>query len=156
MKKVNEALKGLEGAEFEVYDNEKCEGIPLTKTLISDSTGMTNIETIKDIPFDQEEFTVYLKEVKAPEGYAVTDEIFEYTFTRAKYEELKAKGDESGELHIFGAPDGIVNKEGWKIRVQAKKVKEDLTLLQELNLMYILTLNVSKNHTEHLFLKRME
>ena len=114
-KKVNKALKGLEGAVFEVYDNKECIGERLGK-LTSGPDGITNTVQIKDIPGSTKEYTVYLKEVNAPQGYLPITEIFELTFTLDKYNELKAASQDPdnflGELKTFGPPEGIVNEEG--------------------------------------------
>lgn len=124
-KKVNQSLAGLEGAVFGVYEDEACK-VPVDD-ITSGSDGMTNIVTVDNIPDTQDTITLYCKELTAPNGYAPTDEVFSLTFTKAKYEELKAAGDDSGELQTFGPADGIVNDQGWNVRVNAKKVKKDLS-----------------------------
>lgn len=124
-KKVDAGLKGLEGAEFEIYDNEECTGDRLG-LITSGKDGMTDIATIDKIPDTQDSITLYCKELTAPNGYTPTDEIFSLTFKKAEYDKLLAAGDDTGELKTFGPKDGIVNEEGWTVRVNAKKVNENL------------------------------
>lgn len=121
-KKINGASQGLEGAVFSVYTDESCSDDSWVDDLISGPDGTTNILTVDDIQATQEEITLYIKETEAPLGYTPTDEIFSVTFTKDKFDELKAAGDETGELKTFGPEGGIVNEEGWRVRVNAKKI----------------------------------
>lgn len=64
--------------------------------------------------------------MKPPSGYTPTDETFSLTFEKTAYDALyKADSKTKGELKLFGPKDGIMNDEGWKVRVDAKKVDED-------------------------------
>ena len=63
---------GLEGAEFELYDNASATGKPIDKA-ISNEHGYA-VFTSKNIKLDT---TYYVKEVKAPEGYKFTSAITE-------------------------------------------------------------------------------
>lgn len=123
-KKINSAKAGLEGAVFGVYKDETCVDEYVGK-ITSGPDGVTDILSVNDIPWTQESITLYLKEVEAPKGYTPTEEIFSLTFDRKTFEELKAKGDDTGELKIFGPEEGIVNEEGWRVRVNAKKIDSE-------------------------------
>ena len=124
-KKINGANQGLEGAVFGVYKDEACVD-EYVGNLISGPDGTTNILEVTDIPATQEEITLYLKEVEAPLGYTPTEEIFNLTFTKADYDKyVQETGDKTGELKIFGPEGGIVNEEGWRVRVNAKKIDSE-------------------------------
>lgn len=133
LKKVDQNGKGLEGAVFDIWDNEKCEGNPI-KEIVSGKDGTTEIAQIASILWEKEAVTLYCKEVKAPDGYALPEnqKPYELTFERSKFEELrKADPQTKGELKTFGPETGIPNDEGWKVRVKAKKVDANGTGLAE-------------------------
>ena len=122
-KKIDEGGKGLAGAKFDIYDNEKCIGEPL-KTIVSKDDGMTNIETIDDIPQTEETCDLWCLEVQAPKGYAILDRPIKLTFKLSDFKNLSAEEQKQGQLQIFGLTDGgngIVNKKGWKVRVKLHK-----------------------------------
>ena len=125
-KKVDESGKGLAGAKFRIFTDEACttpiQGGDENSILTSTSTGETNVLVIKDLLETQKTVTLYCKEIAAPNGYTITDEKFSLTFEQSKYAELKAAGDDSGELKTFGPETGIINKKGWTVRVHLKKI----------------------------------
>ncbi|EJW99593.1 cell wall surface anchor family protein [gut metagenome] len=125
-KKIDGNGKGLAGAEFKVYDNENCIGQSVAN-LVSKDDGTTNIEKIDQIPQTVETLDLWCKEVKAPAGYARLTTPIKLTFTLADFKKLSAAEQKKGELKIFGVTgggNGIVNKKGWPVRVNAKKVDE--------------------------------
>ena len=131
IKKVNKNLEGLGDAVFKVYMDEDCT-IPATKSeqekdpivLTSKNNGLSNIEKI-ELSAEEDTVTLYCVEDKAPNGYSTTDEIFSLTFSKKDYDALSTEEKKNGELKLFGPKDGVINDEGWKVRVDAKKVDED-------------------------------
>ena len=122
-KKIDESGKGLAGAIFYIYDNEKCIGDRIGK-LTSVGDGTTNIETIDEIPQTTESYDIWCKEVKAPEGYATIDTPIKLTFKLSDFKNLSAEEQKQGQLQVFGLTNGgkgIVNKKGWKVRVKLHK-----------------------------------
>lgn len=122
-KKIDESGKGLAGAIFDIYDNEKCIGDRIGK-LTSVGDGTTNIETIDEIPQTTESYDIWCKEVKAPEGYATIDTPIKLTFKLSDFKNLSAEEQKQGQLQVFGLTNGgkgIVNKKGWKVRVKLHK-----------------------------------
>ena len=122
-KKIDESGKGLAGAIFYIYDNEKCIGDRIGK-LTSIGDGTTNIETIDEIPQTTESYDIWCKEVKAPEGYATIDTPIKLTFKLSDFKNLSAEEQKQGQLQVFGLTNGgkgIVNKKGWKVRVKLHK-----------------------------------
>ena len=117
-KKVNQGLKPLAGAKFEVWTNPECTGSSIDY-LTSGSDGMTNTLVIlvkeKEYP---EKITLYCKETQAPDGYVPTDEIFSVTFYKKDFDALNPGLAENPELEVkyetktFGPTEGIVNEEG--------------------------------------------
>ncbi len=125
VKKVDANGNPLAGAVFDIYDNEACTGDPIA-TLKTGSDGYTPIKKIESISEDIKTYKLYCKEYQAPDGYVVSKTIYPLTWTFDKYKELKAGGDESGELQTFGGNSGIVNvKDFWRIRYRVKKVDAD-------------------------------
>lgn len=129
LKKVTADKKGLGGAKFALFKDKECTDF-ITKVdddstfLISGSDGTSNIIVIP-VDIKQETFTVYCKEFEAPEGYKLSDEVYELTFQKSEFDKLFAKDENTnGELKTFGPADGIVNEgdEGWKVRAKTKKV----------------------------------
>ena len=131
IKKVNKNLEGLGDAVFKVYMDKDCT-IPATKSeqekdtivLTSKNNGLSNIEKI-ELSAEEDTVTLYCVEDKAPNGYSTTDEIFSLTFSKKDYDALSTEEKKNGELKLFGPKDGVINDEGWKVRVDAKKVDED-------------------------------
>lgn len=122
LKKVDENGKGLKGAKFYIWDNEKCTGDPIGK-LESGDNGESNIVQIDDIPWDNETYTVYCQEYEAPTNYVTIDDKFSVTFKRSDYEALyKADKNTKGKIEYFGPKTGIPNDKGWTVRMNAKKV----------------------------------
>ena len=122
-KKIDEGGKGLAGAVFYIYDNEKCTG-DFVARLESTDDGTTNIETINDIPQTNETYDLWCLETKAPTGYAALDKPIKLTFKLSDFKNLSAEEQKQGQLQIFGLTDGgkgIVNKKGWKVRVKLHK-----------------------------------
>ena len=122
-KKIDESGKGLAGAIFYIYDNEKCIGDRIGK-LTSVGDGTTNIETIDEIPQTTESYDIWCKEVKAPEGYATIATPIKLTFKLSDFKNLSAEEQKQGQLQVFGLTNGgkgIVNKKGWKVRVKLHK-----------------------------------
>ena len=116
-KKIDNLGRPLAGAKFGIYDTAKCSGEPLT-TIVSGADGITNTATISVGTKDS--ITLYCKELEAPDGYAVTDEIFSQTWNKADY----PAGSNTGETKQIGSIDGIVNDAGWKVNVYTKKVNK--------------------------------
>lgn len=114
-KKIDKSGNPLAGAKFGIYDNAACTGEPYA-TIVSGADGVTNTATIN--VGNQDEITLYCKELEAPEGYALTDEIFSQTWNKADYPE----GSTTGEVKQFGPIDGVVNDKGWQVNVFAKKI----------------------------------
>lgn len=122
LKKVDENGKGLKGAVFGVYDNEKCSGAPIGQ-LESEDNGESNIIQIDNIPWNDETYTVYCQEKEAPPNYVTIDDKFSITFKRSDFEALqKTDKDTKGKLEYFGLKTGIPNDRGWTVRMNAKKV----------------------------------
>ena len=116
-KKIDNLGRPLAGAKFGIYDTAECSGEPLT-TIVSGADGITNTATISVGTKDS--ITLYCKELEAPDGYAVTDEIFSQTWNKADY----PAGSNTGETKQIGSIDGIVNDAGWKVNVYTKKVNK--------------------------------
>ena len=116
-KKINNLGRPLAGAKFGIYDTAECSGEPLT-TIVSGADGITNTATISVGAKDS--ITLYCKELEAPNGYAITDEIFSQTWNKADY----PAGSNTGETKQIGSIDGIVNDAGWKVNVYTKKVNK--------------------------------
>ena len=116
-KKIDNLGRPLAGAKFGIYDTAECSGEPLT-TIVSGADGITNTATISVGAKDS--ITLYCKELEAPNGYAVTDEIFSQTWNKADY----PAGSNTGETKQIGSIDGIVNDAGWKVNVYTKKVNK--------------------------------
>ena len=122
-KKIDEGGKGLAGAVFYIFDNEKCTG-DFVARLESRDDGTTNIETINDIPQTNETYDLWCLETKAPTGYATLDKPIKLTFKLSDFKNLSAEEQKQGQLQVFGLTDGgkgIVNKKGWKVRVKLHK-----------------------------------
>ena len=122
-KKIDEGGKGLAGAVFYIFDNEKCTG-DFVARLESTDDGTTNIETINDIPQTNETYDLWCLETKAPTGYATLDKPIKLTFKLSDFKNLSAEEQKQGQLQVFGLTDGgkgIVNKKGWKVRVKLHK-----------------------------------
>lgn len=117
-KKITKTGDTLAGATFGIYDNEDCDEYSLLTTVTSGEDGVTNIGTI-GVSENKDEITLYLKEIDAPEGYAATDEVFSQTWHKENY---KPADIATGEVKQFGPEDGIVNDDGWRVNVFAKKV----------------------------------
>ena len=117
-KKITKTGDTLAGATFGIYDNEECDEYSLLTTVTSGEDGVTNIGTI-GVSENKDEITLYLKEIDAPEGYAATDEVFSQTWHKENY---KTADIATGEVKQFGPEDGIVNDDGWRVNVFAKKV----------------------------------
>lgn len=69
LQKINDAGVGLKGAEFTVYLDEAC-----TQEVVSGETDETGILTFADLNIKT---TYYIKETKAPEGYQISDAVYE-------------------------------------------------------------------------------
>ena len=117
-KKITKTGDTLAGATFGIYGNEDCDEYSLLTTVTSGEDGVTNIGTI-GVSENKDEITLYLKEIDAPEGYAATDEVFSQTWHKENY---KTADIATGEVKQFGPEDGIVNDDGWRVNVFAKKV----------------------------------
>lgn len=106
VKKVDGNGKPVEGVVFKIYD----EAGDMIDQLTTNSNGYTDINDVQQIEGDIDSYTLYCKETSAPAGY-IFDSTKKYTLTwnRSAYEALKDRGDESGELQIFGGDRGIVN-----------------------------------------------
>lgn len=121
LKKVDEAGNGLQGAKFTVYSDEDCTD-PIDD-LVSGSDGESNVLQIDNIPWNNETYTVYCKELEAPSGYAAVGDKFSATFKRADFEALhKTDKNTKGKLEYLGPKTGIPNPKGWTVRMNAKKV----------------------------------
>ena len=130
-KKIDENGKGLAGAVFYLYDSEDCSGDRIGK-LTSKDDGTTNIETIDEIPQTTKTYEVWCKEVQAPPGYAVLETPIKLTFELSDFKKLSSTNQKNGELKTFGLTDGgkgIVNKKGWNVRIQTKKINRNKTPL---------------------------
>lgn len=123
LKKVTASKEGLEGAVFKVYLDEQCTEEAVSDYLVSGADGMSDTLTI-EVPVDQETVTLYCKELEAPDGYILTDEVFSLTFEKSKYDELYEAGDTLGELKTFGPETGIVNEEGTATPTPSPKPEE--------------------------------
>lgn len=109
LKKINENKEGLSGAVFRVYDTENCDEDPIG-TLETTTNGESNILKIDSIPEELTSYTIYCKEIQAPNGYAVQDTIYQLTFEKSEYDKLyKADPNTDGELKTFGPDEGISN-----------------------------------------------
>ena len=109
LKKINENGEGLSGAVFRVYDTEACDE-DYIGTLETTANGESNILKLDEIPADEKSYTIYCKEVKAPDGYAVQDTIYPLTFEKTEFDKLyKADPNTDGELKTFGPDEGISN-----------------------------------------------
>ena len=117
-KKITKTGDALAGATFGIYDNEDCDEYSLLTTVTSGEDGVTNIGTI-GVSENKDEITLYFKEIDAPEGYAATDEVFSQTWHKENY---KTADMTTGEVKQFGPENGIVNDDGWRVNVFAKKV----------------------------------
>lgn len=117
-KKITKTGDALSGATFGIYDDEDCDEYSLLTTVTSGEDGVTNTGTI-GVSENKDEITLYFKEIDAPEGYAATDEIFSQTWYKKDYETADVM---TGEIKQFGPEDGIVNNDGWRVNVFAKKV----------------------------------
>lgn len=117
-KKINRDKTPLAGAVFTIYSDEACKDENAITTITSGDDGMTDIAKIL-IPNSEQEKTFYCKETKAPQGKIIKETIFPLTFKKADYTAP------DGELKTFGPKEGIINDEGWKVRVNAKKVDGD-------------------------------
>ena len=131
-KKIDDSKKPLAGATFEVSRNSAFNDEGFIGLLKSEANGMTNILEA-GVPLTEDRVTLYCREKEAPKGFVKSDKIYTLTFLKKTYDELVAKGDTTGELKTFGVHpsmegeakgEGIVNKEGWKVQVDAKKVDE--------------------------------
>lgn len=98
--------------------NWLCKDADAITTITSGDDGMTDIAKIL-VPNSEQEKTFYCKETKAPQGKIIKETIFPLTFKKADYTAP------DGELKTFGPKEGIINDEGWKVRVNAKKVDGD-------------------------------
>lgn len=117
-KKINRDKTPLAGAVFTIYSDEACKDADAITTITSGDDGMTDIAKIL-VPNSEQEKTFYCKETKAPQGKIIKETIFPLTFKKADYTAP------DGELKTFGPKEGIINDEGWKVRVNAKKVDGD-------------------------------
>ena len=130
LKKIDGDGKALAGAVFDIFDNEDCNGIPLGR-LTSGSDGMSKTITIKDIPWDNETYTIWAKEVSAPKGFAKLEQPIKLEYKRSDFEKLfKTDPNTNGQLQTFGIDGvkngkGVVNTDGWKVRIQTKKIKRN-------------------------------
>lgn len=117
-KKINRDKTPLAGAVFTIYSDEACKDADAITTITSGDDGMTDIAKIL-VPNSEQEKTFYCKETKAPQGKIIKETVFPLTFKKADYTAP------DGELKTFGPKEGIINDEGWKVRVNAKKVDGD-------------------------------
>ena len=110
-KKIAENGSPLKDAEFEVYTDKNCSEESLVGTLTSGEDGMTDILGMS-VDESVESITIYCKETRAPEGYTLNTEVYPLTYTKKDYEKELEKGNEEGELKLFGPADGrgIVDK----------------------------------------------
>lgn len=137
VKKVDENGKGLEGAEFTVYRIKKTgmvetEDGPMSAIEKSEVgklvTGKDGVSDELSLGIDNKDTTVELLcvETKAPDGYSISEESkngYSLKFEKTAYDKLyQADKNTKGELKTFGPETGVVNKQGWKVRVKAKKV----------------------------------
>ena len=117
-KKVDENGVPLAGAVFSVYTDKSCKSNSCIETLTTKADGTTSYgEFIVDA--ETEQITLYCKETKAPSGYVLDDKVYEQTWTKKGYLE-----DMDSEIKQFGPETGIVNHEGWRVRVNIKKIDE--------------------------------
>lgn len=107
-KKVNQSYEGVAGAVFSVYTDASCTNSSKVGELTSDADGNTDVLSV-GVSNDKKEITLYAKETGVPKNCTGTNETFHVTFKKADYDELKKKGDSSGELKQFGDEKGIVN-----------------------------------------------
>ena len=109
LKKVDENGKGLAGAVFCVWDNEKLKGNPKA-VLTTKDDGTSNIATIRFKDESMDSVTLYCQEKEPPAGYNKSDAKYKVTFDRKVYTDEKKKDENyPGELKSFGPITGIVN-----------------------------------------------
>ena len=117
-KKVDENGVPLAGAVFSICTDKSCKSNSCIETLTTKADGTTSYgEFIVDA--ETEQITLYCKETKAPSGYVLDDKVYEQTWTKKGYLE-----DMDSEIKQFGPETGIVNHEGWRVRVNIKKIDE--------------------------------
>ena len=126
--KVDENGKPLAGAWFGLYLTEADAKTKLNQVarLETKADGYTDTYTSGLLNGDISSYTLYCREIVSPPGYALSDTIYTKTFTKADYDALKAKDENTpGELQTFGDKTGIVNKKtGWNYSMQVKKVDD--------------------------------
>lgn len=115
----------MPNAVFGVWDDPKCDESdkrPLA-TLTTGANGVSQTYVKKDIKSTVSSITLYCKELKAPDGYVKTDEIYSLTFNKSEYDKLYATDSETeGQLQTFGGT-GIVNPhKEWSVSAWTKKV----------------------------------
>ena len=129
-KKVDQNGNPLAGAIFGIYETEEeaMNGGRLLACLTTGTNGLTPDYTYDDL--DQSEIktcTLYCKELKAPDGYALpaNNKPLSLTFKLDDYKNLaKAVQDATGERKPFGG-NGIINTpEGWSYSFRIKKINE--------------------------------
>ena len=81
--KVDEDDEALEGASFGLYEDEAC-----TKEITTLTAGTVEISTADDyladyLPAAGESVTLYLKEVKAPDGFKADEDVYELVIEAA-------------------------------------------------------------------------
>lgn len=126
-KKIDPDGHGLKGAVFSVWKDKECTDEHVGE-ITSGDDGTTDILEVKGIPGTKDKITLYLKEEVAPDGYSISDTIYEVTYEKSTWDNLPQNDkDDGGELKDVkvDAYDGIPNNPGQKIRVNVKKVDED-------------------------------
>lgn len=117
-KKVDENGVPLAGAVFSVYTDKSCKSSSCIETLTTKANGATSYGEFV-IDAETEQITLYCKETKAPSGYVLDDKVYEQTWTKKGY-----LVNMDSEIKQFGPETGIVNHEGWRVRVNIKKIDE--------------------------------
>ena len=124
VKKVDDKGKPLAGAVFSIYvskDDVESEDNALF-TLKTGADGLTPLKTLK-ADINTKSVTYYCKEISAPEGYTINDDIFEQTWTYDEFNTVPSSQETIGKTKYFGPETGVVDPETlWTFSYYVKKV----------------------------------
>ena len=124
VKKVDDKGKPLAGAVFSIYvskDDAESEDNALF-TLKTGADGLTPLKTLK-ADINTKSVTYYCKEISAPEGYTINDDIFEQTWTYDEFNTIPSSQETIGKTKYFGPETGVVDPETlWTFSYYVKKV----------------------------------
>ena len=91
-------------------------------TLKTGADGLTPLKTLK-ADINTKSVTYYCKEISAPEGYTINDDIFEQTWTYDEFNTVPSSQETIGKTKYFGPETGVVDPETlWTFSYYVKKV----------------------------------